>query len=355
MTHMTLSLGVAHSSAMPDARSALQRTWRSAMNRVLRIPLILKLLGANLLLALAVLAVAMLSPRAPMPLLVTWIALLVSFAVSALLVRLVLLPIDELEHVARAVASGNLAARVTLLPTADRQVAKLGDAFNHLLAGAAHDRAQIQHLVRESLRARERERSALSTRLRDSTAQQLSAITLQLAAATTTQVETERMSMIAAARSIASELMDDVRTIADSVYPGLLGRFGLYPALEALGRRLQERSGIPVRVDTSLSQRALPLMITTAFYGVAEEALRNVEQHSCARSAVIAIVDQGDAIELVVEDNGTGFDPVGAEGTFSGIGLFRARELLAHAGGELTIISAPGQGTKVIATAALQE
>jgi signal transduction histidine kinase len=161
--------------------------------------------------------------------------------------------------------------------------------------------------------------------------------------------------MIETARGIASEMLDDVRNIADSVYPGLLGRFGLYPAIEALGRRARERSGIQVRVDTSRSQRALPLMITTAFYGVAEEALRNVEQHSCARSAIVSIVDQGDAIELVVEDNGTGFDPVAAERTFSGIGLFRARELLAHAGGDLTIITAPGQGTKIIATAALPD
>jgi signal transduction histidine kinase len=317
---------------------------------------VLKLLGANLVLALAALALfAPFSSRAPLELALTWTALLVSFAVNALLVRLALLPLDELEHVARAVSKGDLAARVSVLPTADRQVGRLAEAFNQLLAGAASDRAQIQHLVRESLRARERERSALAIQLRDATAQQLAAITMQLSAAATSINEGDRTRMIEAARTIASTTLHDVRKIADSVYPGLLGRFGLYPALELLGRRTAERTGIAVRVDTSRSQRGLPLTVTMALYGMAEEALRNVEAHSCARSASVTISDTGHEIELVVEDDGTGFDPSAAERTFSGIGLFRSRELLAHAGGELTIISAPGKGTKLIATAALPE
>ncbi|HVT37978.1 MAG TPA: ATP-binding protein [Gemmatimonadaceae bacterium] len=367
MTHITLPLpatpSVGHTSTNARATalargtgSVLTNALHSMRRRALRLPLVLKLLGANLLLALAALAIlATLSPRAPMQLALTWTALLLSFAVNALLVRLALLPLDELERVARAVASGDMFARVSVLSTADRQVARLAEAFNGLLAGAAYDHARIKHLVRESLRARERERSAVASQLRDGTAQQLSAITLQLAAATAASSDRERTSMIEAARGIASAMIDDVRKIADSVYPGLLGRFGLYPALEVLGRRAAERTGIAVRVDTSRSQRPLPLMVTTALYGAAEEALRNVEEHSCARTAVVTIRDNGREVELVVEDNGTGFDPATAERTFSGIGLFRARELLAHAGGDLTIISAPGRGTKVVATAVLPE
>jgi two-component system, NarL family, sensor histidine kinase UhpB len=356
MTDSTLSLPIGVGVARPITVSGggVAGALRSARNRALGIPLVLKLLGANLVLALAALALfAPLSSRAPLELGLTWAALLVSFAVNALLVRLALLPLDELEHVAHAVSNGDRGARVSVLPTADRQVGRLAEAFNQLLAGAASDRAKIQHLVRESLRARERERSALAIQLRDATAQQLAAITMQLSAAATSINERERTGMIEAARTIASATLNDVRKIADSVYPGLLGRFGLYPALELLGRRAAERTGIAVRVDTSRSQRGLPLTITMAFYGMAEEALRNVEQHSCARSASITITDSGSEIALVVEDDGTGFDPSAAERTFSGIGLFRSRELLAHAGGELAIISSPGKGTKLIATAAL--
>jgi two-component system sensor histidine kinase UhpB len=365
MTHTTLPFaGTARATntstnarAAARARrtgSAVTHALHAFRTQTLRLPLVLKLLGANLLLALAALAIlSTFSPRAPIQLALTCTALLVSFAVNALLVRLALLPLDELERVARAVTAGDMFARASVLSTADRQVARLATAINGLLAGAAYDHAQIKHLVRESLRARERERSALASQLRDTTAQQLSAITMHLAASATAPGEKERASMVELARGIASAMIDDVRKMADSVYPGLLGRFGLYPALEMLGRRAADRTGIAVRVDTSRAQRPLPLMVTTAFYGVAEEALRNVEQHSCARSAVVTISDNGREIELVVEDNGAGFDPAAAERTFSGIGLFRARELLAHAGGDLTIISAPGRGTRVVATAML--
>jgi signal transduction histidine kinase len=367
MTHITLpfpgTVRAANTSTNARAAavargtgSAFASALHSMRTRALRLPLVLKLLGANLLLALAALAIlATFSPRAPIQLALTWTALFVSFAVNALLVRLALVPLDELERVARAVSGGDMFARVSVLSTADRQVARLANAFNGLLAGAAYDHAQIKHLVRESLRARERERSSLASQLRDATAQQLSAITMHLSAAAASASDKERTSMIESAREIASAMIDDVRKIADSVYPGLLGRFGLYPALEVLGRRTSDRTGIAVRVDTSRAQRPLPLMVTTALYGVAEEALRNVEQHSCARSAVVTIRDNGREIELVVEDNGTGFDPATAERTFSGIGLFRARELLAHSGGDLTIISSPGRGTKVVATAVMSD
>ena len=161
--------------------------------------------------------------------------------------------------------------------------------------------------------------------------------------------------MLRAAHEIASGMADDVRRIADAVYPGLLGRFGLYPALESVRVRAKERSGLEVTVDATRCDRALPLGVTTALYGVAEEAIRNVEQHSCARTARITLESRGNTVELRIEDEGTGFDPETLDGHYRGLGLFRSRELLAHAGGELQVISAPGHGTKVLATAVVEE
>jgi signal transduction histidine kinase len=321
---------------------------------VLQVPLILKLLGANALIALAALAVSI-PTRAPEELAFAWGALIASFAISTLLVRLALLPLDELEDVALQVSNGDFSARVRIMPTADGQVRRLGDAFNRLLSRVNSDRAHVRHLVRESLRAREVERAGLSHQLRETTAQQLAALTLQLAAALNACKDPEAQPMLRTAHEIASGMADDVRRIADSVYPGLLGRFGLYPALEAIKTRARERSGLDVIVDASRCQRALPLGVTTALYGVADEAIRNVEQHACAHTAHITLESRGNRVELRVEDEGTGFDPDLTERQYNGLGLFRARELLAHAGGDLQVISAPGHGTKVLATAFVEE
>ncbi|MFI5311946.1 MAG: sensor histidine kinase [Gemmatimonadales bacterium] len=334
----------------PSAAVRLQRLGP----RVLQVPLILKLLGANALIAIAAIAVAV-PARAPNELLVIWVALLASFAISTLLVRLALLPLDELEEVAKLVTDGDFSARVRTMPTADGQVRRLGEALNRLLSRVNTDRAHVLHLVRESLRAREVERAGLSHQLRETTAQQLAALTLQLAAAMNACKNGEAEPMLRAAHEIASGMADDVRKIADSVYPGLLGRFGLYPALESIRVRARERSGLDVTVDASRCQRALPLGVTTALYGVAEEAIRNVEQHACAGKAHITLESQGNRVELRIEDEGTGFDPESTERHYSGLGLFRARELLAHSGGEMQVISAPGHGTKVVATAYLDD
>ncbi len=336
-----------------EQRSGVVPVLRRLGHRVLQVPLILKLLGANALIALAALAVSIPS-RAPAELAFAWGALVASFAISTLLVRLALLPLDELEAVALLVSNGDFSARVGQMPTADGQVRRLGEAFNRLLARVNTDRAHVRHLVRESLRAREVERAGLSHQLRETTAQQLAALTLQLAAARNACKDPEAGPMLRAAHEIASGMADDVRRIADSVYPGLLGRFGLYPALEAIRTRARERSGLDVVVDASRCQRALPLGVTTALYGVADEAIRNVEQHACARVAHITLESRENRVELRVEDEGNGFDPDLTERQYNGLGLFRARELLAHAGGDLQVISAPGRGTKVLATALLE-
>ena len=152
--------------ALPVGRPTEQRPsmpirMRRLGRRVLQVPLILKLLGANALIALAALAVSVPS-RAGAQLAFTFAALLASFVISTLLVRLALLPLDELEAVAEVVSGGDFSARVRSLPTADGQVRRLGEAFNRLLARVNTDRAHVRHLVRESLRAREAERAGLS-------------------------------------------------------------------------------------------------------------------------------------------------------------------------------------------------
>lgn len=337
-----------------EQRQGTMSSLRRLGRRALQVPLLLKLLGANALIALAALAVSVPS-RASAELVFVWVALAASFAISTLLVRLALLPLDELEEVALLVSNGDFSARVRGSPTADGQVRRLGEAFNRLLARVNTDRAHVRHLVRESLRARELERAGLSHQLRETTAQQLAALTLQLAAARNACKGGEAEPMLRAAHDIASGMAEDVRRIADSVYPGLLGRFGLYPALEAIRSRARERSGLEVTVDAARCQRALPLGVTTALYGVADEAIRNVEQHACAHAARIILESRGNRVELRVEDEGTGFDPELTERQYNGLGLFRARELLAHAGGDLQVISAPGHGTRVIATAFVED
>ncbi|MGH7668430.1 MAG: HAMP domain-containing protein, partial [Gemmatimonadaceae bacterium] len=119
--------------------------------RMLRMPLIGKLLFANMLIALTALAVSAAFGRPGLYPLVC-LALGVSFVANALLVRLALRPLHGLQDVAQRVSEGDFSARVATSPIADRQMGELGESFNRLLSRVESDRARIQHLARQSLR-----------------------------------------------------------------------------------------------------------------------------------------------------------------------------------------------------------
>ena len=345
---------VFRSSAKSDVfPTPANRNW-NLVERILRMPLIGKLLGANLLVALAALTVSAVFGHPGLFALVC-VALAISFVVNALLVRLALVPLDELDEVARRVADGDFSARAPTSRLADAQIAELADALNRLMSRVESDRARIQHLVRQSLRVREAEHAHIAEELREATAQQLSGLAMHLSAAVRECPDPTVAPNLVAARDIAARMVEDVQSVAESVYPGLLGEFGLPAALEALGRRASRRSNLAVEVSADREVTALPQALLTALYRVADEAVQNVELHAHAGTVWITLSRDGSKITLRVEDDGTGFDVAAEDRASSGIGLFRARELLAHAGGEMQISSAPGSGTSVVATATVHE
>lgn len=336
-----------------ETKTPVERSW-SLEERVLRMPLIGKLLGANLLIALAALTVSAVFGHPGLFALVC-VALAVSFMANALLVRLALVPLDGLQEVAERVSEGDFSARAPGSPIADAQIAGLGETLNRLMSRVESDRARIRHLVRQSLRVREAEHARIAAELREATAQQLSALTMHLSAAVRECKEPEVAPNLAAARDIASHMVEDIQMVAESVYPGLLGEFGLGAALEALGRRASRRSNLDVNVSADPEVSPLPQALVTALYRVAEESVRNVERHAHAGTVWVSLSRDDGIVRLQIDDDGTGFDVAQEDRASSGIGLFRARELLAHAGGEMQISSAPGSGTSVVATATVHE
>jgi two-component system sensor histidine kinase UhpB len=320
--------------------------------RALRVPLLVKLLGANLLIAAAALLVHAFGVDASQPLTIG-LTLLASFVLNTILVRIALRPVDEVTRVAHAIANGNRHARAEVLPTADGRVAGLAHAVNLLLDRAEMDEAQIRRLTRASLHARETERASLARHLRESTAQDLYALTLQLSAAAELNAHTDVASSLESARSTAAEVTKAVSSLADSVYPGVVGEHAACAAIQGLATRFARRTGLRVVTDLRECAGAIPYGLQVALYCFAEEALRNVERHAKAATVRLTAARTNGTLELTIEDDGVGFEPSTDLGR-DGIGLFRARELLAHAGGDLQVTSTRHVGTTVIARAPLR-
>jgi signal transduction histidine kinase len=322
---------------------------RSLWSRSLRVPLLGKLLGANLLLVLAAVAAHFAFPSASTGLQLG-IALVVSFAVTGVLAWLALRPIAALEATAQRVARGDFKARAPASPLADRDVQELSVTMNHLLDRVEADRARIQYLAGRSVRARDIERESVARELRDSVAQTVAAVSLQIAAAQRVNNDAEVEQQLARARSLVQQLTEDMRSVADALYPGTLGEFGLLNALNALARRLERRTGTQVTVDGgAFGEPQLSAQAASALYRVADEALRNIAQHADTRRAHVTLKSTDGEVLLAIEDEGRGVDMRSSDPLHAGLGLFSANAVLALAGGRLQISSEPGAGTSIIA------
>ena len=318
------------------------------MNRLLRVPLLGKLVGANVGVLLLALVAHWLRPDASANGEVA-VALLLSFVVTTFLVWLALRPIVELEATADRVAEGDYAARVPPSALADRDARRLADTMNRLLDRVDADRARIQYLAGRSVRARDIERQAVARELRESFAQTVAAISLQLAAAQRVNRDPEVEQQLARGRDLVAQLSQDMRDVAETLYPGTLGELGLSNALQALARRAR-RQGLDVTVNTPLLDTLLGAEKASAMYRVADEAMRNVANHANASRVRIVLRQARENVVLEIEDNGRGIDMRHADPLQMGLGLFSARAVLALAGGDLQISSAPGRGTSVVAT-----
>jgi signal transduction histidine kinase len=98
-----------------------------------------------------------------------------------------------------------------------------------------------------------------------------------------------------------------------------------------------------------LDRDRLPPAVETALYRVVQEALTNVLRHARARHVSLVLQRTPDGVAAVVEDDGGGFDPAAAPPAAGRLGLLGMRERVELVGGTLTVESAPGDGTTVIA------
>lgn len=203
-----------------------------------------------------------------------------------------------------------------------------------------------QRVARDALRrvvaAQELERQRLARELHDETGQALTSILLGLKPLE----DGPANEAVAELHELVVTALQDVRRLAVELRPKVLDDFGLVPALERLAASFGEQTGLKVDFQSTIGEERLPPEVETALFRVVQESLTNVVKHSHAGNVSIVLTRRGDAVAVVVEDDGTGFDPVRPG---EGIGLLGMRERLALLDGRLDVESASGSGTTLVA------
>jgi len=137
--------------------------------------------------------------------------------------------------------------------------------------------------------------------------------------------------------------LDELRTLAQGIYPPLLSSAGLVEALAAACRRMPLR----VRLEAEGVGR-YQTELEAAVYYCCLEALQNASKHAGdGASAAVRLWEEGGALCFEVDDDGAGFD---VENKTSGTGLTNMSDRLGAVGGTLLIESSPGVGTRVRGT-----
>jgi signal transduction histidine kinase len=209
-------------------------------------------------------------------------------------------------------------------------------------------RAQLERANHDAGVRQERER--LAREIHDTLAQGFTSLLMLVQAAEATldtDPATTRQRLELAARTARENLAEARALIGGDPTAGL----PLDAALQRATARIGEELGIATSVAIEGRPQPLSANVQVVTLRVAQEALANVRKHARAGSAAVRLVYGAEGLALSVADDGVGMavDSANAPGDGTGFGLRSMRERVAQVGGTVTVTSAPGAGTQVLA------
>jgi signal transduction histidine kinase len=204
--------------------------------------------------------------------------------------------------------------------------------------------------LRHSIKASERERTRWARELHDDALQGLGALRVMLSSATRQGTVEHLQAAVGTAIDELGTEIAKLRSLIAELRPTSLDELGLSAALESLVSRQASVAGseidahIALRGGAGERQGRFDPEIESAVYRVVQEALTNVAKHARAERIELRVAEADGHIEVLIRDDGVGFDPGQPS---EGFGLVGMRERVALANGVLEVTSAPGSGTEL--------
>jgi PAS domain S-box-containing protein len=198
-----------------------------------------------------------------------------------------------------------------------------------------------EQLLRRIVHSQEQERQRIARELHDELGQHLTALKMGLEAL----LPNESLQQM---KTIVTRLDESIDRLALELRPPALDDLGLHGAVGSLLDQFTAASGIRADVHTTGPDgHRLSDAVETTLYRVLQEALTNIWKHAGAKNVSVIVELQPQQVQLIVEDDGSGFDPAEAPSgdRRARFGLVGMRERIALIGGSFNIESTPGQGT----------
>ncbi|GAB4182892.1 MAG: hypothetical protein Fur005_45450 [Roseiflexaceae bacterium] len=204
----------------------------------------------------------------------------------------------------------------------------------------------LQAVSRQLVQVQEAERAQIARDLHDEIGQMLTGLKLMIAIGKLNDAD-EVARRLRSAQDLVNDLTTRVREISLDLHPAMLDDLGLLPTLLWYSKRYTAQTNISVTIKhTGFEQRVTP-DIEIAIYRIVQEALTNIARYAHVNQAAILLWRNDSGIGVRIEDKGQGFNPQTILSHYSSSGLVGMTERARLLGGQLTIESAPGAGTRI--------
>jgi len=248
----------------------------------------------------------------------------------------------------------------------DRKQAEneLRAARDELEARVGERTAQLTELTEELSRAEERERRRIATELHDQVGQMLALSKIHLNSLSQSLAPDTFAQLLGDVRDHISTSINEIRSLTFQLSPPLLYEVGLGAALEGLCEEIEDKYRIRATfrdMDTigdAGKPELLPEGTRITLYQMARELMINVVKHARANRMAVAVKIDSGSIEIIIEDDGIGFDAEQAmchADQNKSFGLFSIQHRITHLGGTLDIQSDIGRGSRATLSVPLRE
>jgi len=214
---------------------------------------------------------------------------------------------------------------------------------------AQHLKAQSQNLllIMAMMQGRQQERQRIAEELHDRLGCLLSTIKLHCNTLSKTGSQRQTGSRYRQVLQLLDKAVEEVRNISHDVASGVLAQFGLTRALEDLKHTVESTRQLEVKLNLIGLEKRLDETVELAVFRSIQELLCNVTRHAAATAVTIQLTRRSQLLNVMVEDNGKGFDPVTVRYN-DGMGVRSIASRMEVLGGSFELDAAPGQGCTAI-------
>lgn len=231
---------------------------------------------------------------------------------------------------------------------AAKQLAAQKEALNaQLMVELLHDQ-EVENLA-ALMEGQEQERKRIARDLHDRLGSKLATVRLHINGMESTVANSESEPQFIQSTKLLDEACQEVREIAHNMASGVLTHFGLVAAIREMANTLDSSGQIKVAVhEFEMEGYRMPSSMEIGIYRVIQELISNILKHARATEVNVHLTRFDHGLNLMVEDNGVGFDLLTQQSDQSGMGLQNMKSRLSKMGGTFEIDSAIGRGTTVL-------